>query len=323
MHPKALLEACTELIGAVLKFDAPADNIVSFFLRQHRELGPRERHTLAEVICDLAAAMIDNGLHEADAPALKAVYNRHSEVDFDTEEQQQLQDFKGLFETVSGMDLGDDDVASHDELLRRADERLQAQAEQSAQRAERKGRARKPSAAQARREEEARQVKQTVREVFRKLVSALHPDRASDAADRDARTAMMQRVNRAYEADDLLALLQLQLEIEQVDLEHVARASAEQVRHFNRVLAEQLAELDAEIADCQARFCAQYGLLAHGRLDPLKLGAVVDDEVRELRAALAVVERDRKALLDRAAAKRWLKKQRRAMRDAYFDDLPF
>ena len=48
MHPKALLEACTELVTAVLKFDAPADNIVSFFLRQHRELGPRERHTLAE-----------------------------------------------------------------------------------------------------------------------------------------------------------------------------------------------------------------------------------------------------------------------------------
>jgi 16S rRNA (cytosine967-C5)-methyltransferase len=48
MHPKALLEACTELVGAVLKFDAPADNVVSFFLRQRRELGPRERHTLAE-----------------------------------------------------------------------------------------------------------------------------------------------------------------------------------------------------------------------------------------------------------------------------------
>jgi 16S rRNA (cytosine967-C5)-methyltransferase len=48
MHPKALLEACTELVGAALKFDAPADNVVSFFLRQHRELGPRERHTLAE-----------------------------------------------------------------------------------------------------------------------------------------------------------------------------------------------------------------------------------------------------------------------------------
>jgi 16S rRNA (cytosine967-C5)-methyltransferase len=48
MHPKALLEACAELLHEVLKFDAPADNIVSFFLRQRRELGPRERHTLAE-----------------------------------------------------------------------------------------------------------------------------------------------------------------------------------------------------------------------------------------------------------------------------------
>ena len=48
MHPKALLEACSELVAATLKFDAPADTIVSFFLRQHRELGPRERHTLAE-----------------------------------------------------------------------------------------------------------------------------------------------------------------------------------------------------------------------------------------------------------------------------------
>ena len=48
MHPKALLEACSEMIAALLKFDAPADNIVSFFLRRHRELGPRERHTLAE-----------------------------------------------------------------------------------------------------------------------------------------------------------------------------------------------------------------------------------------------------------------------------------
>lgn len=48
MHPKALLDACTELLAAVSKFDAPADTIVSFFLRRHRELGPRERHTLAE-----------------------------------------------------------------------------------------------------------------------------------------------------------------------------------------------------------------------------------------------------------------------------------
>ena len=48
MHPNALLDLATELLRQVLKFDAPADTVVSGFFRQHRQLGPRERHTLAE-----------------------------------------------------------------------------------------------------------------------------------------------------------------------------------------------------------------------------------------------------------------------------------
>lgn len=48
MHPKALLEACTELVRLVLKFEHPADAVVSRFFRDHRSLGPRERNTLAE-----------------------------------------------------------------------------------------------------------------------------------------------------------------------------------------------------------------------------------------------------------------------------------
>jgi 16S rRNA (cytosine967-C5)-methyltransferase len=48
MHPNALLDLATELLRQLLKFDSPADSVVSAFFRQHRELGPRERHTLAE-----------------------------------------------------------------------------------------------------------------------------------------------------------------------------------------------------------------------------------------------------------------------------------
>ncbi|GAC1355916.1 MAG: RsmB/NOP family class I SAM-dependent RNA methyltransferase [Variovorax sp.] len=50
MHPKALLEATADLVGLVLKFDHPADQVVSRFFRDHRELGPRERATLAETV---------------------------------------------------------------------------------------------------------------------------------------------------------------------------------------------------------------------------------------------------------------------------------
>ncbi|MFM8610750.1 MAG: RsmB/NOP family class I SAM-dependent RNA methyltransferase [Burkholderiaceae bacterium] len=48
MHPKALLDACTELVARVLRFEHPADAVVSRYFREHRSLGPRERATLAE-----------------------------------------------------------------------------------------------------------------------------------------------------------------------------------------------------------------------------------------------------------------------------------
>ncbi len=48
MHPNALLELATELLHHVLRFDAPADSVVSDFFRHHRLIGSRERHTLAE-----------------------------------------------------------------------------------------------------------------------------------------------------------------------------------------------------------------------------------------------------------------------------------
>ena len=48
MHPNALLDLTTELLKVVLKLDAPADSVVSSFFRQHRNLGARDRHALAE-----------------------------------------------------------------------------------------------------------------------------------------------------------------------------------------------------------------------------------------------------------------------------------
>ena len=50
MHPQALLDVCTELVRLTLKFDHPADAIVSRFFRDNRGLGPRERATLAETV---------------------------------------------------------------------------------------------------------------------------------------------------------------------------------------------------------------------------------------------------------------------------------
>ena len=48
MHPEQILAACTLLVGQVIKFEHPADAVVSRFFKDNRNLGPRERATLAE-----------------------------------------------------------------------------------------------------------------------------------------------------------------------------------------------------------------------------------------------------------------------------------
>ena len=50
MHPKALLDACAELVRLTLKFDNPADATVQRFFRDNKGLGPRERATMAETV---------------------------------------------------------------------------------------------------------------------------------------------------------------------------------------------------------------------------------------------------------------------------------
>jgi len=50
MHPKALLDACSELVRLTLQFNHPADAVVSRFFRDNRNLGPRERATLSETV---------------------------------------------------------------------------------------------------------------------------------------------------------------------------------------------------------------------------------------------------------------------------------
>ena len=48
MHPNALLNHAAELVLQVLRLDHPADAVVSRYFRENRQLGPRERATLAE-----------------------------------------------------------------------------------------------------------------------------------------------------------------------------------------------------------------------------------------------------------------------------------
>jgi hypothetical protein len=276
-----------------------------------------ERGTLRDLVCDTAGELLHAGEDDA---ALKALFAKHAEVDFDTERQEMVRAMKNMTEAVTGLDLGDDEGIDTDaDLFERMQQGLQERA--AAEEAKRGAKAapRRKSAAQQRREAEAQQATQSVREIFRKLASALHPDRETDEQQREVKTALMQKVNQAYAGDDLLTLLELQLQIEQIDAGHIANASAQRLKHYNKVLSEQLAELRAELERVETGFRIDFGLEAGWGMNPRKLGQLLEQHSRELRAELSQQQHDMRMLADVAATKRWLKRQRQLLRAAEFD----
>lgn len=275
-----------------------------------------ERDTLREVLCDAAGELL--AAHGDDA-ALKALFDKHADVDFDTEQREMMRAMKGLTEAVTGLDLGDEQgIDTEADLFARMEQGLQDRAAAGEAECGAKSARRRKSAAQQRREAEAQQATQSVREIYRKLASALHPDRETDAQQREKKTALMQQVNQAYAANDLLALLELQLRIEQIDASHIANASADRLKHYNKVLAEQLAELRAEVGRVEMGFRMEFGLEPGWGMSPRKLGGLLEQTSRQWRAELNEQQRDMRMLSDMAATKRWLKRQRQQLREAEF-----
>jgi uncharacterized protein (DUF2267 family) len=168
------------------------------------------------------------------------------------------------------------------------------------------------SAAQQRREASAQRVSQSLREVYRKLASALHPDRELDPAKRAAKTALMARVNEAHGRKDLLALLELQLQVEHIDAEHLARVDATHLKHYNKVLAEQAKELRREVQGVELQFRGEFGLdLSGPPLDPLKLHKVLEAQAAQQRAFLAQLRQEVQGFANPAWARQWIAAQRR------------
>lgn len=294
----------------------------------NRRWSKADTQALTRMLCNLSVSLVES-VDPPDAE-MKALYDRWADISFDEEEEEHLELMKAVLEQVGGVDLGDDPLGSEEELMQRAHAKMAEQHEQHQQRhsAQRPPPRKNKTTAQKRAEEDEARISQTVREVYRKLAAALHPDRvAADASveERQRSTELMQRANSAYEAGDLLALLTLQLQIEQVDIAHAAGIAAAQVKHFNKVLAEQLRELEAEIDGRQYAFCASYGLMTQQRIDPTQLGLLMKDQVRELNITWLRLEQERKLLSgDPVQAKRFLKHLRAEQQFAdRMDDLLF
>lgn len=287
-----------------------------------------ERRVIASVIADIAEQV----LAERDDAALKAIYNKHGRFDYDSEEAANIKGMKSMLEDVLGVDLGDDlDVSSPEDLIKRAQARVEenwAQNNADRQAWEERRPKRKKSAKQltkeAQQQAEEKQISQSIREVYRKLASALHPDRELDTQERDRKTALMQRVNQAYEKRDLLQLLKLQLELEHIDQTAVNNISEDRLKHYNKILKEQLAELEQEIRQVESGFMAQFGISPFVKVSPGTIMRDLATDIVGTQHAIRDLKNDLLAFEDIKKVKAWLKKVRRQAAEMDdFDRSPF
>jgi hypothetical protein len=277
--------------------------------RSQRDLTRPEKR----LVSDLITSLIGSILEEGDDDDLKAIYNRHSRSDFDAERAAALDQMKLMAEVLFDVDV-EDDVKSPDELVQRlaetiiaerSDEASRAAARQEARAAKRK-KSPKQLAAEARLQAEEAELSRSIREVYRKLVVALHPDREPDPQERRRKTELMQRVNVAYDQKNLLQLLELQLELEHIDQHDINNISADRLKHYNKILKEQLRELNQEIEEVQSSF--RYGL----NIDPFRPIAPkmvlreLGGDISELRRGIRELDRDLRVFADVRILKQWL-----------------
>lgn len=202
-----------------------------------------DRFMASQCIVKIVWAMIPLPSAESMRQSLIEIFDRHSPVGFDELRWRQLR----AKARQLGLPEGELDGMTFEQAelhLFEFIERMLADAQrqfQDRQHWESQHQAHRASS-RARRRPTALNNKEGTRlkRLYQALVRWIHPDRERDPAKRAEKTALMQRVTAAYRAADLLALMDLQVEVGLV-----ARAESQSVREDFR--AELLANVKRQI----------------------------------------------------------------------------
>ena len=253
-----------------------------------KALRKRERAKARDILSHLLSQL----LADSQDPEFVRLHDKYAERSFGDEQQEHLDVMRTLASEAFGVDVDAySGGESPEELAHWLDEQLRAGRPEPQQPPPRKKSA-KTIAREAQRDQAAQGGTRAVREVFRKLASELHPDRETDPAEHARKTELMQRVNQAYKAGDLLALLELQLSIEQIDPKALAGLAEERLRHYIHVLEEQSRRLRDELTEFVAPFAMAMGGFPVRKLSPAIVQRALEVDIHEIQALVRTLEAD-------------------------------
>lgn len=272
-----------------------------------RPLGKVQRAKLVQFLCSVTQGLLAEPGAAEDAELI-ALFDRYSDLSHRELAEEELDFTRAVLGGVFGAEVIDQvEAKTAEDLLDQAEERITARLEEDARRHAQARENRPPGPAAAQQAQAKQAISQSIREVYRKLASRLHPDREPDPAERERKTALMQRVNQAHDQRDLLTLLSLQIEIEQISADDLAAVPDERMAHYNAVLTEQRDQLRDEVDACAARYAVVTGEDFYGKITLAQVEASLTREIAQMRHQITVVNRDLAGFADRKYLADWLK----------------
>jgi hypothetical protein len=255
--------------------------------------------------------------------SMRALHDKRSRLSLAKKDQAAAAGMRAMMEDVLGeaLDLDeslDESPDSFDAVMRAAMAQIDEAAQAEQQRSH-GARARKKSTAAQRKAAQQQEDADTVlRKVFRQLASALHPDRERDPVEHRRKTALMSEANAAYGRQDLMALLQIQLRIEQADAQSLLQLPEEKIASMSLLLKQQASELEQELAGQRAQMMQEFGLPSYPAPSAAMLRSQLLMQANSLKEDLASMEEDLEMVQDDAGFKRWLKSQKQLREEPDF-----
>jgi hypothetical protein len=215
--------------------------------------------------CSIMQAELEDILGRVDgseAPNVlifKDLYKKYAKMSYEDRQKQMMKEVNqmtgGMFESMFGFDMNDlmENMNDPEKMEAFMAEKMREQHE--AQHAEQQARAEKQAERQANKPKNAAQLKKeaaekemskTTKQIYMDLVKNFHPDQEQDEKEILRKTAIMQEVVAAYQEDNFIKLLELQMTLLENRENSFSRLDDKQLKHFTKVLQDQLRTLRNE-----------------------------------------------------------------------------
>ncbi len=218
------------------------------------ELTAKQQEKLGAILLEEVQALLDTITYAEDAE-LQAIFEKHNDnqqsyADMKAEQEADMKSMASeMLSGMFGMDIEQDDLDDPGKMREKIMERqAQMEAEHAAEAERRANRKKTPAqlTAEAKRKAAEQAIKKTAKQIYVDLAKNFHPDREPDETKRLEKTEIMKQITAAYDADDHLKLLELQMNLLSRD-NVFADYSDSQLKYFNDVLKQQVWDLQNEL----------------------------------------------------------------------------